>query len=402
MLKLNTVLLQLSKQTRIMLLFFICSLTSNIEAQKTINDIATKAGGYEIPIIIQIPENKTGKLPVVFYIHGGGWNGGNATKVPKASLPISASFFGQKLGVIYVGLAYRCKGNKGTFALAIDDIEASIKWFSDRADTFNADMSRIGFAGGSAGTTLSAVMAQKYENCKLYIGSEGMYNIVDLDDELSHFPKAESRADYGLVSDKEKRQASPYYNLRKNPPTALLLHGKDDYLCHYTQSKRYAEKIIESGGKAKVVLYEGINHTCRNRSYPEVLKNSLVEIANLLVEEFEIKDVDLKKIEEAIDAELINEYPSDEIILAKLLGTWKGKKEQFTFNSDGTGDYVFIKRKTNKTLTYTIHSSFFEVVVAGESIKRKFFLRKNENVVYELISENNRWKSRRNNYRRKK
>ena len=387
--------------TRLFLLLSFCFiLTCKIQAQKTVTAIATKAGGYDIPIMIQTPENAEGKLPVLFFIHGGGWNGGTATEVPKASLPADADFLGEQMGVIYVGLAYRCKGNKGTFALAIKDLEASVKWFSDRAEKFNADMSRIGFSGGSAGTTLSAVMAQKHPNCKLYIGSEGMYNIVDIDNELSHFPDAKSRSDYGLVTDKEILDASPYYNLRKNPPTALLLHGKDDYLCHYTQSERYAEKIKVHGGKAKVVLYDGINHTTRNRSYPEVLKNSVIEIASLFIEEFEIQDIDLKKIQNLIDTELIDYYPSDEIIEKKLFGSWSNKKEQFTFNTNGKGEYI--KNSKKKNLTYKIYKSFLEVDVEGEELKRKFFLRKNDRVIYQHIHENTRWKSRRNNYLKNK
>ena len=386
-------------QTRLFLMLFFCFiLTCKMQAQKTITVIATEAGGYDIPIMVQTPENAKGKLPVLFFIHGGGWNGGSDTEVPKASLPADADFLGEQMGVVYVGMAYRCKGNNGTFALAIEDLEASVKWFSDRAETFNADMSRIGFSGGSAGTTLSAIMAQKYPNCKLYIGSEGMYNIVDIDNELSHFPDAKSRADYGLVTDKEILDASPYYNLRKNPPSALLLHGKDDYLCHYTQSERYAEKIKAHGGEAKVVLYNGINHTTRNRSYPEVLKNSVMEIAALFLKEFEIQDIDLKKIENFVDAELIDYYPTDEIIQTKLLGSWGDKKEQFTFNSDGAGEYI--KNSKKKNLTYNIYKSYFEVDVEGEKIKRKFFLRKNDRVIYELILENTRWKSRRNNYQK--
>jgi len=163
---------------RLLLIFLLIS--TKLFAYKTIEDVATKAGEYNIPIKICVPDQSNGKLPVMFFVHGGGWNGGDDKEVPEAQIPADCDFLCDQMGIIYVGLAYRCKGNKGTFHLALQDLEASIKWFEERADKFNADLSRIGFSGGSAGTTLSAVLAQRYPNCKVYIGREGMYNVLDL------------------------------------------------------------------------------------------------------------------------------------------------------------------------------------------------------------------------------
>ena len=90
--------------------------------------------------------------------------------VPPARMHNDANYLADQLGVIYVGLAYRCKGNSATFSDAIEDLEASVQWFFDNADTYNADLTRIGFGGASAGSTLAAVMAQRYKNCKLFSG----------------------------------------------------------------------------------------------------------------------------------------------------------------------------------------------------------------------------------------
>ena len=117
-----------------------CCFVLTSAAQKTIDTIATKVDGYDIPIRIKLPKNTTGKNPVYFFVHGGGWNGGTATTVPPARLSTDANYLADQLGVIYVGLAYRCKGNNATFADAIQDLEASVQWFFDNADTYNADL----------------------------------------------------------------------------------------------------------------------------------------------------------------------------------------------------------------------------------------------------------------------
>lgn len=375
--------------------------TSNIFAYQTIKDIACKAGGYDIPITVCIPENASGKMPVMFFVHGGGWNGGDEKKVPGASISSDCQVLCDRMGIIYVGLAYRCKGNKGTFHLALQDLEASIKWFKERAEKFNADMSRIGFSGGSAGTTLSAVLAQRHINCKLYVGREGMYNVLDLDSTLSHFPNSQSRIDFSLVSYLEKLEASPFYQVRKNPAAALLLHGKDDWLCHPSQSIKYAEQLKKAGGKCKVVLYEGINHTCLNISYPHVYKNSSMEIAHLYAEEFNIENVDFKTIEVELDAKTKNFYPYDNILSDKLLGTWESNRYgTMVLNENGKGKYISSKGKSTKAISYKNNGSWFSVLIEGEQEERIFYLRKSDHTIYELIVENNRWKSRRNDYHR--
>ena len=146
-----------------------CCFVLNGTAQKTIDTIATKGGSYDIPIKIQLPKKSIEKSPIFFFVHGGGWNGGTQNEVPPATISGDANFLVNELGIIYVGLAYRCKGNNATFADAINDLESSVKWFLDNANRFNADTTRIGFGGASAGSTLSAVMAQNMRTARFML-----------------------------------------------------------------------------------------------------------------------------------------------------------------------------------------------------------------------------------------
>ena len=132
-----------AKRFLVLLLIFIAQ--KEVSSQ-IINEIAARVAGYEIPILIHLPADRgTDKNPVYFFVHGGGWNGGDENQVPKASLPPDAHFLVDELGVIYVGLAYRCKGNNATFEDALQDLEASVQWFFDNAYKFNADTNRIAF-----------------------------------------------------------------------------------------------------------------------------------------------------------------------------------------------------------------------------------------------------------------
>ena len=380
------------KQT---LLILNCCFFLNTTAQKIIDTIAVKAGGYDIPIRIKLPKKTIGKSPVYFFVHGGGWNGGDQKEVPPATISGDANFLVNELGVIYVGLAYRCKGNNATFADAINDLEASVQWFFDNADAFNADITRIGFGGASAGSTLSAVMAQKYPNCKVYIGAEGMYNLVDHDEKQSPFPNSEARKIYGLDTKEKSKIASAFYNLKENPPTSLLLHGKEDRLCHFTQSIKFADKIREAGGKAKVILYDSINHTCLAAIYPDVFKKSVLEIAALFIEEFQLKNKNLDTIKLALDKQLENQYPLINLTEDKIIGSWKFKNELLIFKENGKGEQK-INMNTIE-FVYNIENDSIKITSNNQDV-RLFFLRKSKNIMYELLTQNKENKYRQLNF----
>ena len=375
-----------------------CCFVLTSAAQKTINAIATKAGGYDIPIRIKLPKNTTGKNPVYFFVHGGGWNGGTPTTVPPARLSTDANYLADQLGIIYVGLAYRCKGNNATFTDAIQDLEASVQWFFENADTFNADLTMIGFGGSSAGSTLAAMMAQKYKNCKLLVGAEGMYNLVEHSEERSTFPSQKARELYGLATEEESKKASAFYNLRKKPPSTLLLNGKEDTLCHYSQTEKFAKQIKKKGGNVKVVLYDNINHTCLNASYPEVLKNSVLEIANLFIEEFQLENTNMNKIEVLLDKRLQGMYPKESIEEEDILGAWKFKNFIITLNENGQGSLLNSKNNSIKIFTYTLEKDSIIFKVNGRT--KIFYMRKNNSVIYEYNFADERFKYRRLNYKK--
>ena len=383
------------KKSKRILIILNCFFVLNFNAQKIIDTIAIKAGVYDIPIKIKLPKNAIGKSPVYFFVHGGGWNGGDQREVPPATISGDANFLVDELGVIYVGLAYRCKGNNAIFADAISDLEASVKWFFDNADAFNADITRIGFGGASAGSTLSAVMAQKYPNCKVYVGAEGMYNLVDHDEKQSPFPNSEARKIYGLDTKEKSKKASAFYNLKQNPPTSLLLHGKEDRLCHYTQSIKFAEKIRESGGKAKYILYENINHTCLAAIYPDVFKNSVLEIATLFIEEFQLENKKSETIKRSLDKQLENQYPKTNLTEADILGSWNFKNETIVFKENGNGQQRIISKITD--FTYKIENDAIKLISNNQD-ERLFFLRKNKNILSEIITQNKENKYRHVNF----
>ena len=212
-----------------------------------------------------------------------------------------------------------------------------------------------------------------------------MYNLVDHDEKKSPFPNAEARKKYGLETEDKSKMASAYYNLRDKPPASLLLHGKEDRLCHYTQSIHFAEKIKEASGKANVLLYDKINHTCLSAAYPDVFKKSVMEIANLFITEFNIKNISIETIQNTLDRRLENQYPPTTITESKIIGLWKFNNEHLIFKPNGKGETKF--NNSVNDFNYIIKNDS-SIKIVQEQKERIFYLRKNNSTMFELFTDN--------------
>jgi acetyl esterase/lipase len=366
-------------KTTLFLVLFFATFPIYSSASNETHAIATVVDGIEIPIVVHTPETGDGPFPVVFHVHGGGWNGGSETEVPSANVGQDARQLGDRLGIIYVGLAYRCKNQNGAFQKAINDLHASVNWFKERADQFNADVSRIGFSGGSAGTPLSALMAQQEPNCRTYLGCWGVYDITNNQESL--FPDEVARARYGLSSEEQALEASAFHNLRNPPPATLLLHGEKDVLTHHTQSLRFAKEIKAHGGTAEVAIFPEVNHNFLNPNNPEAFKKGILTIAEFYVQEFELKVGNFDQLTKDLDDMLSRYFPMPSISDEQLRGVWKGKTESIALLADGQARIEGRRREVTDA-QYQNHGSNFELTTGSSS--RIFYLRKDERAIYEI------------------
>lgn len=348
-----------------------------------INDVVKVVDGIEIPIQINLPEKGKGPFPVTFHVHGGGWNGGSENEVPPAVVMSDVDYLCDQFGIIYVGLAYRCKNQNGTFELALEDLHDSVNWFKERAGGFNADMSRVGFSGASAGAPLSAMMAQQVPSCTTYLGLWGVYDLMDNKESL--FPDEEARGRYGLSPPEQALNASALHHLRTPPPVTLLIHGEKDILTHYSQSVKFAENIKASGGTAKLLLFPDLNHSLINPNNPDAFKKATLQIARLYKNQFKLKHADIDEVESLLDQRLAGFYPAKSIETDQLLGVWKCKKYSVQFKDDGTAEMANANGKVILTGKFRNQGDFVEVITDEE--KRFFYLRKDGRAVFEIYRE---------------
>ncbi len=111
---------------------------------------------------VYAPENAK-NLPVVFWIHGGGWQAGD-----KAAAHLKPKLFVDK-GYVFVSTNYRLLPDVD-MATIIRDVAKAIRWVHDHIAEYGGDPDRILVTGHSAGAQLAALICTDDR----YLKAEGL------------------------------------------------------------------------------------------------------------------------------------------------------------------------------------------------------------------------------------
>lgn len=264
------------------------------------------------------PSSPTGALPVIIFLHGGGWSGGTRTTGPDFG-----RFFAQD-GFAMVSIDYRLVPGI-TFPANLEDVKTAIRWVRANAAAHGLDGARIALWGTSAGGHLAALAgltpAGQFEGednrdrssavaCVLDAYGPVLFTTMDREAQaesadlqpiapglrgapamlgghvlppgaaapaMANGPgrqphdapnSAESRlvgAPIQTVPDKV-RAASPLSYVRRGAPPFLIMHGMADDAVPHSQSVRLYEALARAGNDVTLRLIDGLPHTFFNRS----------------------------------------------------------------------------------------------------------------------------------------
>jgi arylformamidase len=137
---------------RIMLaLIVLVSLVTHTQAQNLKSNIPYIEQGNERHVLdVYAPAGAKG-LPVVFWIHGGGWQGGDKTDVQ-----IKPKIFAEK-GFVFVSANYRLLP-KVDMTVLTQDVAKAFGWVHKNIANHGGDPQRIFVMGHSAGAQLAALL----------------------------------------------------------------------------------------------------------------------------------------------------------------------------------------------------------------------------------------------------
>jgi acetyl esterase/lipase len=156
------------------------------------------AGTHPLYTSIAVPETPAANsMPVVVYIHGGGWNHGDR----KQALGTICSYV-TKRGYIGVSLDYRLTP-EAPYPAQIQDVKLAIRYLRAHAGQYGIDPDRIGVWGSSAGGHLASLLGTS--------GDLTTQDQVTLDNgHTVHVPDLEGTGGWPAYSDKVQAVADWY------------------------------------------------------------------------------------------------------------------------------------------------------------------------------------------------
>ncbi len=235
------------------------------ESEKTI-----LADGFEILLNVVRPEGAGGKLPVLLFIHGGGWVLGD---YPTHRRMVRDLVVNSGFAAVFVNYT---RTPEAVYPQQINEIFAALRWVAENGDEINVDGQNLAVVGNSVGGNMTAVTALKAKaeggpEIKLQIL---LWAIVDADFETESYREfGEARFlttplmkwMYDMyIPEPEKRKdiyASPLQatiEQLKGLPPALVITGESDVL--RDEGEAYGRKLDEAGVKVTTVRYNGMIH----------------------------------------------------------------------------------------------------------------------------------------------
>lgn len=202
------------------------------------------------------PSARTGKAPVMVYIHGGYWQ---ELSKKEHSFP-APDFVGR--GVSYIAVNYGL-APEATIDEMVDRCRRAVAWIVREAGTLGIDPERVHLSGCSAGGHLAAMtMFAPWPRYGLEANPIRSVTLLSGVFDLRPIPLTYINDAVGMTSDDALRN-SPLLLVdaaQANLPPALIVYGENETREFKRQSEEFAAAIGRRGGEARVYQIAGRNH----------------------------------------------------------------------------------------------------------------------------------------------
>lgn len=262
---------------------------------------------------IYLPQKSDKKFPVLIFLHGGGWIGGDKAFPEKFYLNDFILKFVQS-GYAVVSANYTLLDKNTNFPKPVEDVKESVKWIRANADKYNFDDKNIGMWGASAGAQIGMLSAYSSEDqfsdnssfpnysSKVnyfidYFGPTDLNKLLRTEEPGFKififkliFPKI-----YKMRNDmirgftkkdikQEKQEAidglkvySPVAYINQNSIPTLLIHGNNDRIVPFSQSEILKKKLDENKVKNELISIDKGDHGLNEESGHDLMLEKTLE-----------------------------------------------------------------------------------------------------------------------------
>lgn len=219
----------------------------------------------------------TERLPVIVFIHGGGWRQGDKADGAGRLMPYVRG--GDYAGV---SVGYRLT-SEATWPAQLHDCKAAIRWVRAHADRYGLDPERIGAWGRSAGAHLALMLGVTGDapdlegNLGPHTGTSSRvacvvnhFGVTDLSAGLGRKDAADRGGRDapatlllgGPLHDRpeEAKSASPVTHISPGDPPVLTAHGTADRTVPYSQAVRLDAALRQAGVPSELITIQDAGH----------------------------------------------------------------------------------------------------------------------------------------------
>ena len=228
-----------------------------------------KAGDKSLLLDLYLPKNATGKVPVIMWVHGGGWKNGSKNKVKGLWLV--------EQGYALASISYRLT-QEAIWPAQINDCRSAVRFLRSNADKYGLNGDKIAAWGGSAGGHLVAVLGTQDlpKDEKVSSRVQAVLDWYGPSDLLTMPPNnvSEKRTAEMVANSngakllgatvrevpKLAKEASGFWNVSKDDPPFLIMHGEKDPGVPLEQSTKFHDKLKAAGVSSELFIVKGAGH----------------------------------------------------------------------------------------------------------------------------------------------
>ncbi|WP_433475403.1 alpha/beta hydrolase [Spirillospora sp. CA-142024] len=232
--------------------------------------ITVSAGAGDVRVRIVKPAGTSGVLPVVLYVHGGGWVLGDAGTHDRLVRELAV---GARAAVAFVEYD---RSPEARYPVAIEQAYATAQWIIRNGPAEGLDASRMAIAGDSVGGNMAAALTilAKRRGDVSFVHQSLYYPVTDAAQDTASYREfadgphltAKAMAWFwdAYTTDPEQRAEATASPLRATLddlaglPPALVIVDENDVL--RDEGEAYARRLTEAGVPTTSVRYNGTLH----------------------------------------------------------------------------------------------------------------------------------------------
>jgi acetyl esterase len=232
--------------------------------------VAAEVG--DVRVLLIKPRGVNGQLPVVLYMHGGGWIFGSASSHGRLAAELADA---SRAAVAFIEYTL---APEAQYPVQIEQCYAVARWVTEQGDDYGLDSSRIAVAGDSAGGNMATVLClmAKQRGDVTFVQQSMYYPMTDaLTNQDSESYRLFKDGPYGdaktmdwfwstYLPEEEQRSKSTVSPLRatldelRGLPPALVIVDENDII--RDQGEAYATKLREADVPTASVRFNGTMH----------------------------------------------------------------------------------------------------------------------------------------------